>query len=81
MAGQESTIGYDRISALDPANQFFEGTDPRARVDPGDADFVDVMHTDIGVVAALSFGIIAPCGDIDFYVNGGENQPGCGIRR
>lgn len=37
-----------------------------------DARFVDVIHTDIQV-----YGYTHPCGHIDFYPNGGTNQPGC----
>jgi hypothetical protein len=31
---------------LDPAGPYFENTDPSVRLDPTDALFVDVIHTD-----------------------------------
>ena len=34
------------FSGLDPAGPAFEGTHARVRLDPTDADFVDVIHTD-----------------------------------
>ena len=34
-----------RITGLDPAGPHFENTDPRVRLDPEDALFVDVFHT------------------------------------
>ncbi|KAL3869622.1 hypothetical protein ACJMK2_042287 [Sinanodonta woodiana] len=61
-----------RITGLDPAGPLFEGTDPKVRLDPTDADFVDVIHTD-----KTGFGIKQSTGHVDFYPNGGENQPGC----
>lgn len=35
-----------RITALDPAQPLFQGMPNFVRLDPGDADFVDVIHTD-----------------------------------
>ncbi|CAF5228785.1 unnamed protein product, partial [Rotaria magnacalcarata] len=35
-----------RIMGLDPAGPYFEWTDPLVRLDPTDAQFVDVIHTD-----------------------------------
>ena len=35
-----------RITALDPAYPFFGEAPPIVRLDPTDADFVDVIHTD-----------------------------------
>ena len=49
---------YDRISGMDPAGPLFcedvpypfdyKYIDPRARIGPNDANFVDVIHTDGG---------------------------------
>ncbi|KAJ8385823.1 hypothetical protein AAFF_G00181790 [Aldrovandia affinis] len=61
-----------RITALDPAGPLFSGTPPEERLDPTDAQFVDVLHTDID-----AFGYRGPLGHIDFYANGGADQPGC----
>ncbi|KAK3602036.1 hypothetical protein CHS0354_015027 [Potamilus streckersoni] len=61
-----------RITGLDPAGPFFEDTEPKVRLDPTDAEFVDVIHTD-----RTCFGISSSIGHVDFYPNGGKNQPGC----
>ncbi|XP_014448031.1 lipase member H isoform X2 [Tupaia chinensis] len=36
-----------RITGLDPAGPLFNGRPPQDRLDPGDAQFVDVIHSDI----------------------------------
>lgn len=51
-------LGYVTLSScaacagLDPAEPSFEGTDPAVRLDPTDAAFVDVIHTDCGPIVA-----------------------------
>lgn len=35
-----------RLSGLDPAEPCFQGTPEEVRLDPSDAMFVDVIHTD-----------------------------------
>lgn len=60
------------IIGLDPAGPLFDGTAPINRLDFGDADYVEVIHTDVG-----TFGIGAAIGHADFYPNGGSNQPSC----
>ncbi|XP_068601119.1 lipase member H [Brachionichthys hirsutus] len=69
-ANLNGSIG--RITALDPAGPEFNGTPPEMRLDPSDALFVDVLHTDID-----SLGYREPIGHVDFYANGGTDQPGC----
>ncbi|XP_040005654.1 lipase member H-like isoform X2 [Xiphias gladius] len=69
-ANLNGSIG--RITALDPAGPQFTGTPPEDRLDSTDARFVDVLHTDIDAL-----GFREPLGHIDFYANGGTDQPGC----
>lgn len=62
----------DRITGLDPALPFFATSRKHKKLDATDADFVDVIHTNLGI-----FGKIENSGHIDFYVNGGSTQPMC----
>ncbi|CAN7993866.1 unnamed protein product [Ixodes hexagonus] len=65
-----------RISALDAAGPLF--SDTCIYVCSGDAMFIDAIHTSGGNKTILKeFGIFNPIGHVDFYVNGGRNQPGC----
>ncbi|XP_006866510.1 PREDICTED: lipase member I [Chrysochloris asiatica] len=61
-----------RITGLDPAGPKFSGKPPYSRLHYTDAEFVDVIHTDI-----KGLGIKESLGHIDFYPNGGKKQPGC----
>ena len=40
-------LSFSASLGLDPAKPYFEGTNPRCRLDKNDAQFVDVIHTDI----------------------------------
>ncbi|XP_004675459.1 PREDICTED: lipase member H [Condylura cristata] len=61
-----------RITGLDPAGPLYNGKPPEDRLDPKDAQFVDVIHSDTDAL-----GYKEPLGNIDFYPNGGVDQPGC----
>ncbi|CAL4116596.1 unnamed protein product [Meganyctiphanes norvegica] len=77
----ERIPGLGRITGLDPAEPYFQYMDPVVRLDPSDASFVDVIHSDsdsiLSSVLALGYGMEQPSGHIDFYPNDGRSQPGC----
>ncbi|XP_077550124.1 pancreatic lipase-related protein 2-like [Haemaphysalis longicornis] len=68
-----------RITGLDPAGPQFESRGVHLRKD--DAVFVDVLHTSTGSgwtdIVAGHLGMASSCGHVDFYPNGGRQQPGC----
>jgi len=68
-----------RITGLDPAEPYFQNTETVVRLDPSDALFVDVIHTDGAAFYSTShgFGMSQACGHVDYYPNGGHKQPGC----
>ncbi|XP_058801466.1 pancreatic lipase-related protein 2-like [Phymastichus coffea] len=66
-----------RITGLDPAEPHFSNTNPMVRLDPTDADFVTAIHTDCNPFISGGLGISQSVAHIDFYPNGGRNQPGC----
>ncbi|XP_015596730.1 lipase member H-A-like [Cephus cinctus] len=65
-----------RITGLDPAMPLFVTVGKDQKLDAGDAQFVDIFHTN-----AFIQGKIEASGHIDFYMNGGINQPGCWQKR
>ncbi|XP_025159613.1 uncharacterized protein LOC105190890 isoform X3 [Harpegnathos saltator] len=65
-----------RITGLDPAMPLFVTVNKDEKLDASDAEFVDVLHTN-----AFIQGKIEASGHIDFYMNGGVNQPGCWEQR
>lgn len=71
-----TTMRIDRVTGLDVARPLFTFPIRRLcknRLCKTDAEFVDVIHTNI-----LGFGATFPIGQADFYVNkGGPIQPGC----
>lgn len=64
----------DRIVGLDPAGPYFKVKNIDERLDPTDAKFVSVIHTN---GCRLGFGI--SMGHADYWPNGGKSQPGCGF--
>ncbi|KAL2715296.1 phospholipase A1 2-like [Vespula squamosa] len=63
---------YSEIIGLDPAGPSFESNDCSERLCKTDAHYVQIIHT------SKKFGIEKSIGHVDFYVNQGNNQPGCG---
>lgn len=59
-----------KITALEPSGPCFRSLNPDERLNAADADFVEVIHTNID-----GYGMAARMGHVDFYVNGGEYQP------
>ncbi|XP_049820579.1 pancreatic lipase-related protein 3-like [Aethina tumida] len=76
VCGQNVRSGrISRITGLDPAGPLFTKWPKSLKLDPGDADFVDVIHTDAGI-----FGYPRQVGHVDFWPNQGISpQPGCSI--
>lgn len=72
-AGQEIT-NISRITGLDPASPLFEGYPVNVRLDPSDAKFVDVIHSNGDGFIRGGLGVYEPMGSVDFYPNGGRVQ-------
>ncbi|XP_007518516.1 pancreatic triacylglycerol lipase [Erinaceus europaeus] len=77
-AGRRTSGAVGRITGLDPAEPCFEGTPELVRLDPSDAQFVDVIHTDAApIIPNMGFGMSQTVGHMDFFPNGGKEMPGC----
>ena len=63
------------LKGLDPAKPLFMLADSSSKLDKSDAEFVDVIHTDV-----LQRGVLRQAGHIDFYPNAGFDQPGCNLQ-
>lgn len=75
LAGKNVLRGrVNTIIGLDPAGPLFSVNSPAERLDSGDAQYVEALHTNGG---AFGSGIGAPIAHADFFANGGSLQPGC----
>lgn len=72
LAGSALDGRVDRIVGLDPAGPLFTVKNTDNRLDPTDARFVSIIHTNGG---KLGFGV--SMGHVDYWPNGGKSQPGC----
>lgn len=74
----QSIIRFLFSTALDPALPLFGERTDNLRIDPADADFVNVIHSASGTLLDGGLAFTEPRGHADFYPNTGRNQPGCG---
>ncbi|KAF6020902.1 hypothetical protein EB796_020817 [Bugula neritina] len=80
--GKNLSSAIGRITGLDPAEPYFEGYSTAIRLDPSDAQFVDIIHSDADSITEVisgegGFGSKELSGHADFFPNGGEDQPNC----
>lgn len=68
-----------RITGLDPANPLFREllATSLSPLHKNDAKFVDIIHTDGARFFSEGLGIFRPIGHVDYFPNGGFDQPGC----
>ncbi|XP_018321173.1 pancreatic triacylglycerol lipase-like [Agrilus planipennis] len=66
-----------RITGLDPAEPHFSKTQPPVRLDRSAAHYVDIIHTDASQFIRGGLGMTERIGHVDYYPNGGTDQPGC----
>ncbi|KAL2311284.1 hypothetical protein Nmel_002984, partial [Mimus melanotis] len=62
-----------QITALDPAGPKYTRASPEERLDPGKAK----SENEVAFHLLSDFGIQIPVDHINYFVNGGKNQPGC----
>nr|A2VBC4.1 RecName: Full=Phospholipase A1; Short=PLA1; AltName: Allergen=Poly p 1; Flags: Precursor [Polybia paulista]ABN13879.1 venom gland phospholipase A1 [Polybia paulista]CAM33429.1 phospholipase A1 precursor [Polybia paulista] len=63
---------YSNIDGLDPAGPSFDSNDCPERLCETDAEYVQIIHT------SNILGVYSKIGTVDFYMNYGSHQPGCG---
>ncbi|XP_066247592.1 phospholipase A1-like [Euwallacea similis] len=73
-AGKETEGKLHSITGLDTAGPLFFKNNPNGRLNQGDAQYVQAVHTNAGFL-----GVNYDIGDADYWPNGGKSQPGCGV--
>jgi len=72
---------FNRVTGLDPAGPGFAKCPDDLHIDKDSARCVDIIHTDGSLkghaLPIIHFGTLLQWGHIDFYPNGGHDQPGC----
>jgi len=72
---------FNRVTGLDPAGPGFVKCPDALHIDKDSAKCVDIIHTDGSLKGHISpivhYGTLSQWGHVDFYPNGGNNQPGC----
>jgi hypothetical protein len=58
------------ILGLDPAQPCFQADDPDIRLDPSDAEFIDVIHTNGRTLLKAGLGMPQPIGDCSLQLFG-----------
>ena len=59
---------------MDPAGPAFESSSTHRKLGNNDALFVDIIHTN-GSPRQKGFGFPSSIGTVDFFANGGNDQP------
>jgi len=75
--GKSATTRLHTIIGLDPAGPLFSTRRPDGRIDSGDANYVEIIHTNGPTLLIAGAGIGAPIGHVDYWPNGGSSQSGC----
>lgn len=75
-------INFDRFEKFklitcELLGPLFSVRDPSGRIDAGDANYVEIIHTNGPTLWIAGAGIGAPIGHADYWPNGGTSQPGC----
>ncbi|GLH00072.1 Phospholipase A1 VesT1.02 [Gryllus bimaculatus] len=74
IAGDRLGNAAAQVVGMDPALPLFLTTSKSDKLDPSDAKFVQVIHTNGG-----GLGYLTSLGTADFFPNGGTTQPGCAL--
>ncbi|KAJ8930376.1 hypothetical protein NQ314_016826, partial [Rhamnusium bicolor] len=81
IAGYVGTVynNIKKITGLDPSGPRFEGLPDIVKLNPTNARYVEVIHTD--AYDARSQGTKETMGHSDFYINDAFIQPGCPVNK